>query len=103
VTCFARVSRFSAVFVTVGLMTFAVSVAAEESSPDTAGFTRLQDYLENFGSMRADFRQEVINSDREIIEETRGHVLLKKPGRFRWHYTEPFERVIVSDGTRVWL
>ena len=84
-------------------MTLAIPVAAEESSPDTASFTRLQDYLENFGSMRADFRQEVINSDREIIEETRGHVLLKKPGRFRWHYTEPFERVIVGDGERIWL
>jgi outer membrane lipoprotein carrier protein len=29
--------------------------------------------------------------------------VLKKPGRFRWDYEEPYERVISADGERVWL
>jgi outer membrane lipoprotein carrier protein len=96
-------SHLLAVLSTVGLFLLATPVVADESGQDPAGLVRLRGYLENLNAMRANFRQEVINSDREIVEETRGHVVLKKPGRFRWHYTEPFERVIVGDGTRVWL
>jgi outer membrane lipoprotein carrier protein len=97
------VSRFATVLIAVTLMALAAPALAEESTADSDGLNRLRAYLENLDSIRADFRQEVINSDREIIEETRGTVLLKKPGRFRWHYVEPFERIIVADGTRIWL
>jgi chaperone LolA len=102
------VSRFATVLIAVALTAFVAPVmgeesAAEELASDDAGLARLRTYLDNLDSMRADFLQQVFNSDRDIIEETRGDVLLKKPGRFRWHYTEPFERVIVADGTRIWL
>jgi outer membrane lipoprotein carrier protein len=103
VTGVALGSQFLALLGTAGLFLLAAPVVADESGQDSADLARLRGYLENLDAMRADFRQEVMNSDREIIEETRGRVLLKKPGRFRWHYTEPFERVIVGDGTRVWL
>jgi len=67
------------------------------------GLVRLRTYLAGLNSLRAKFRQEVINSDLELVEEASGRVTLKKPGRFRWDYTLPFERVIVADGERVWL
>ena len=77
--------------------------AGQSDATGHDGLDRLSRYLENLDSMRAKFHQQVIDRDLEIVEETRGEVVLKKPGRFRWHYREPFERLIVSDGDRVWL
>lgn len=67
------------------------------------GLERLREYLDNFESLRAVFRQEVINSDMELVEQASGTVLLQKPGRFAWNYEQPYERVIVADGEKVWL
>ena len=33
----------------------------------------------------------------------RGRVLIKKPGRMRWDYTEPEKKQFVSDGTKVYF
>lgn len=76
---------------------------ADSSITDDPGLSRLRTYLDDLEILRADFRQEVIDSDFKLVDEASGQVILKKPGRFRWHYTEPYERVIVADGERVWL
>lgn len=75
---------------------------AKEDSVDQ-GLVRLRDYLDEFESLRANFRQEVINADLELVEQASGRVLLQKPGRFVWNYEQPHERVIMADGERVWL
>jgi outer membrane lipoprotein carrier protein len=33
----------------------------------------------------------------------RGHLLVKKPGRMRWEYTEPEKKLFVSDGFKVYF
>ena len=38
---------------------------------------------------------------RKQISE-RGHVLIKKPGKMRWDYTEPEKKLFVSDGVRIY-
>jgi outer membrane lipoprotein carrier protein len=38
---------------------------------------------------------------RKTISE-RGHVLIKKPGKMRWDYTEPEKKLFVSDGLRIY-
>jgi outer membrane lipoprotein carrier protein len=79
--------------------------AEDELSPAVSdqGLARLRDYLDNFQSLRAVFRQEVINRDMELVEQASGTVILQKPGRFAWNYEQPYERVIVADGEQVWL
>src|SRR5438128_2357183 len=32
----------------------------------------------------------------------RGHVLIKKPGKMRWDYTSPEEKLFVSDGVKMY-
>ncbi len=49
------------------------------------------------------FRQQVIDSRQQVLEDTSGSVAMQRPGRFRWNYDAPFERVIASDGEKVWL
>lgn len=75
---------------------------AMADTPDP-GLARLQGFLDELDTLTADFTQDVMNRDLELVESAAGQVVLQKPGRFRWDYREPFERVIVADGERVWL
>jgi len=75
--------------------------APEQVDPDE--FERLRVYLGAMQDLRAEFSQQVIGPADEIIEQASGSVALSKPGRFRWNYREPYERVIVADGERVWF
>lgn len=89
-----------------GLLHCTWTQAAEDGAGaevNEQGLSRLRNYLDNFQSMRAEFRQEVINRDLELIERASGTVVLQKPGRFVWHYDQPYERVIMADGKKVWL
>ena len=82
------------------------AAAAGAQSPDTSstnGAARLRSFLANVQSLEASFRQQVLDSRQQIIEDATGSVVMQRPGRFRWNYRAPFERIIVADGERVWL
>lgn len=64
---------------------------------------RLRNFLERVQSMRANFRQEISAGEQGVVQASRGTVVLKRPGRCRWDYLDPFKRVVVADGTRLWL
>jgi outer membrane lipoprotein carrier protein len=87
-------------FVLLALSGMAVG-ASEQVNPDE--FERLRVYLGAMQDLRAEFSQQVIGPADEIIEQASGSVTLSKPGRFRWNYREPYERIIVADGQRVWF
>lgn len=86
---------------TAALLLAGAGQAGAAATP--AGMEDLRNFLDHVQSMRASFRQEVLNGDRELIEEARGSVQLKRPGRFRWDYEHPYQRVVVSDGKQLWL
>ncbi|MDP2324764.1 MAG: outer membrane lipoprotein chaperone LolA [Gammaproteobacteria bacterium] len=70
---------------------------------DDTGEARLHSYLANVHAMQGEFRQQVIDSRGQVLEDASGLVAMQRPGRFRWDYQTPFERVIAADGARVWL
>jgi len=67
------------------------------------GDKRLQAFFSSVTAVRADFTQQVLGANSETLQETRGQMLLLRPGRFRWDYKKPYEQQIVSDGKKVWL
>ncbi|MFW2404606.1 MAG: outer membrane lipoprotein chaperone LolA [Gammaproteobacteria bacterium] len=79
------------------------AVADDHSPAADEGLDVLRAYLDGLGTVTADFRQQIVDRDLEPIDDSSGQVILKKPGRFRWDYREPYERVISADGERVWL
>jgi outer membrane lipoprotein carrier protein len=85
------------------LLTLSAMTCGEPEQANPDDLERLRDYLGAMQDLRAEFRQEVIGPGDEIIEQASGSVALSKPGRFRWNYREPYERVIVADGERVWF
>ncbi|MCL4791302.1 MAG: outer membrane lipoprotein chaperone LolA [Gammaproteobacteria bacterium] len=68
-----------------------------------AGLQRLHDFLTGVTTLRADFRQRVVDSRQQIVEDSAGRVLMRRPGQFRWDYQQPYARVIVADGNKLWL
>lgn len=67
------------------------------------GLERLQSFLAETTTFQAHFRQTIVEAGDRVVEDSSGTVAMQRPGRFRWDYTRPFARVIVADGTRVWL
>ncbi|MEO8444182.1 MAG: outer membrane lipoprotein chaperone LolA, partial [Gammaproteobacteria bacterium] len=84
------------------LLVLAASLASGAPAADS-GEARLRDFLKDVQSLDGSFRQQVIDSRGQVLEDASGTVVMQKPGRFRWDYSKPFERVIVADGERVWL
>ena len=66
-----------------------------------------KEYLDHFltqsKTMSADFMQTLRSDDNEVLQESKGHFYLSRPGRFRWNYDQPYEQQIVCDGENVWV
>lgn len=93
----------SAVLLLATTASMTASQGASSAAAVQPGMDRLRNFLERVQSMRADFRQQIVNGKQEVLEEARGRMTLKRPGRFRWDYEEPYKRVVVADGEKLWL
>jgi outer membrane lipoprotein carrier protein len=60
-------------------------------------------FLSNLTTFKAGFEQSVLDSQQRSATRTQGTFYLKKPGRFRWDYSEPDAQQIIADGDNVWL
>ncbi len=63
----------------------------------------LKSLLEQTATARARFAQMVLDKNMKKLQQATGTMQFARPGKFRWEYDKPYEQVIVSDGTRVWL
>ena len=48
--------------------------------------------------MSASFEQVLLDSNGRVLAESSGTMAIKRPGRFRWHYTAPEELLVLGDG-----
>ncbi len=67
------------------------------------GQAHLERFLSQLVTMEAQFVQTLINPRGEMIEESRGTLWLSRPGKFRLHYTNPYEQLYVADGNKIWM
>ena len=63
---------------------------------------RLDAYLAGLDTVASRFEQRLFDESRKLLEQARGTVLIDRPGRFRFDYTDP-PQLIVGDGARVWI
>lgn len=63
----------------------------------------LTSVLASIDQFEADFYQQVLDDQDEVIQEAKGSFSLKKPGMFRWHYDAPISQHIVADGKNLWM
>ncbi len=67
------------------------------------GVTHLDAFLDNLGTLQAKFEQSVLDQSHNQADRFQGVFYLRRPGQFRWDYSEPYEQLIVADGDRIWL
>lgn len=81
----------------------AIAVQAAVESDLQAGRERVEGFLQGLQGLQAQFEQVLTDRNGQVVDEARGVLAIRRPDRFRWDYREPYEQVIVADGSRVWL
>lgn len=69
------------------------------AAPPAEALARFVDRVE---TLSADFEQIERDERGEVLQSSRGHLWLQRPGRFRWEVTEPFAQLVVADGETLW-
>lgn len=89
---------------TVCLLATLAGVAGQTPATPSAEAvaTSLQKKYDTIKDFSADFVQQYEGGPLKRKREERGTLLVKKPGKMRWTYKAPDEKVFVSDGSRLY-
>ena len=79
-----------------GLLSISCTVALADVTE------RLDAYLAGLDTVSLRFEQRVFDEQRNLLEQSNGTLLIDRPGRFRFEYTDP-PQLVVGDGTRIWF
>jgi len=86
-------------FVVIGLAT---AIASAASAPDVHAIAQAVDERYNhLHSLQSDFTEIYRGAGTERTES--GTLWLKKPGKMRWQYRSPREKLFLSDGKDAWF
>lgn len=80
-------------FAALLLMSFSVMAAPKDE---------LSQRLQKNEGFSADFSQQLISPEGDVVMEGEGNVEIARPSLFRWTTTTPEENVLVSDGKSLW-
>ena len=75
-----------------------VSVAYAETAEQ-----RLNKALKNLDNLTADFKQTVLDDEKQVVQQSSGQLAIQRPGKFSWIYKTPYEQQIVADGSELWI
>src|SRR4051794_7978042 len=75
-------------------------LAAEQTAAELA--QSLQKKYDGIRDFSADFVHNYRSGALRKQMTEKGHVLIKKPGKMRWQYTTPEEKLFVSDGVKLY-
>ncbi len=64
---------------------------------------QLENFLDGLKTLKAEFSQELINTETDQVSHSRGVFYLSRPERFRWVYEGEYPRYIIADGRTIWL
>jgi len=63
----------------------------------------LNEFFNNLKTLHSKFDQKLLDEGGNLLETSEGEVYLQRPAKFRWHYQNPYEQLIVGDGEKVWI
>jgi outer membrane lipoprotein carrier protein len=64
---------------------------------------RIQEFYESTEDYQATFKQVYKNKLYNETKKSSGKVYIKRPGKMRWEYKKPTEKLFVSDGKTLWV
>ncbi len=87
---------------TLCLVAWTTLPADAPGAVDETDLQLLQSFLDDVSTLSARFEQSLVDASDTVVETSGGTVSIRRPGQFRWHYTDPYEQVLVADGTNLW-
>jgi outer membrane lipoprotein carrier protein len=86
----------------IGILLLAVCVSWASPAPDVQGIARgVDEVYDHLHTLQADFTETYSGAGMERTES--GTLWLKKPGKMRWEYRSPREKLFLSDGQETWF
>ena len=86
------------------LLLYIFSLTAMPSAQAGKGLDYMQSYMSGLKTLQARFTQTQIDDKmRQTDVIASGELFLKKPGKFRWEYKQPYSQLIVSDSKNLWI
>ncbi len=82
---------------------FSLSFVLLSQSAVADGMASVKAFYAQTQAIRANFHQVVTDRQGRKVQDVQGQMQLKRPNKFRWDYSKPFEQQIISDGKQVWL
>lgn len=84
---------------------WAICLTMVFANPAQAGkaMDRLNAFLAQKGAIQARFVQTINDNAFSQPKESRGNLLMQRPGKFRWDYETPYKQLILADGQRLWI
>jgi len=64
---------------------------------------QLQRFNSEMTTLKAEFSQRVFSDNGELQQQASGQLHIQRPGRFRWDYQEPYQQLILADGSKLWI
>lgn len=86
-----------------GMVATAAALALSSSLVRADAVDTLRSFLRDTQSGKGSFTQTVTAADGQRKKSSSGNFEFLRPNRFRFSYTQPFEQLIVADGTKVWI
>ncbi len=84
------------------LLLLAAGVAAAAEPAGGPGRELVRQFVTEVHTLSGRFEQQVVDENDAVTGSSSGSFQIMRPGRFRWSYTEPYEQLLVADGTNVW-
>ena len=79
---------------------FATAVSPPSSNEDVSA---LAAQLGILTTLKGKFQQILIDDKENLLQQSSGEFVLKRPGFFRWQTLEPFPQLLVSNLENIWL
>ncbi|MEO1963555.1 MAG: outer membrane lipoprotein chaperone LolA [Cycloclasticus sp.] len=78
-----------------------ISFATPSFSSD--GLLILENHLQNYNKLSGQFTQIISSQTSNNTNSSTGEFWIKKPNKFRWHYSSPYIQEIISNGEKIWI
>ncbi len=68
-----------------------------------AAIDKLRFFHKSVKSFKATFTQTVTDENKQLVQSGKGKVVLLRPGKFRWDYSNPDKQLVISNGKKIWI
>lgn len=85
------------------IISFILLCAMQINSYALTPAAELIQLLSTTQTFQADFTQTIYNKKSKQTDQSTGHMVLQRPGKFLWRVKKPIAQLIIANNTRLWV